>query len=184
MSKRVLHGVKAIIPGKSSVVDILIEDGIITGMEKSEERASLTAVPGFIDTHIHGFAGCGTEDASEQSILKMSKELLKHGITSFFPTIYTDTLERIENDIAAIRKAKGKEEGARIMGIHLEGPFISPKRIGAQNPEGQRNPDVKLFKHFIEISGGLLKALTSCLKRPRKTGLSSLPGTPMHVLRI
>lgn len=161
MNKRVLHGVKAIIPGKSSVVDILIEDGIITGMEKSEERASLTAVPGFIDTHIHGFAGCGTEDASEQSILKMSKELLKHGITSFFPTIYTDTLERIENDIAAIRKVKGKEEGARIMGIHLEGPFISPKRIGAQNPDGQRNPDVKLFKHFIEISGGLLKAMTA-----------------------
>ena len=86
MEKRVLKGVKAIIPGKSDYYDIVIENGIISDVRKSSSLSALTAIPGFIDTHIHGFAGCGTEDASEESILKMSENLIKYGITSFFPT--------------------------------------------------------------------------------------------------
>lgn len=161
MEKRILHGVKAIIPGKSDTVDIFIEDGLIKEIKKSDKETGLTAIPGFIDTHIHGFAGFGTEDARTESILNMSRNLIKYGITSFFPTIYTDTLERMEKDIIAIRDAMGKEEGAEIKGIHIEGPFISPKRIGAQNPEGQRNPDKALFKHFTSLAPGRIKAMTA-----------------------
>ena len=171
MGKRILHGLRAIIPGQSDYVDIHIEDGYIKKIEKSEKKTGLIAIPGFIDTHIHGFAGYGTEDADPSSILNMSKNLIKYGITSFFPTIYTDTRERIEKDIKAIKEAMGKEEGAKIRGIHLEGPFISKKRIGAQNPEGQKNPDLALFKHFIEISGENIKAMTAA---PELEGFENL----------
>lgn len=171
MEKRVIKGVKAIIPGKSDYYDIVIENGIISEVRKSSSISALTAIPGFIDTHIHGFAGYGTEDASEEAILKMSENLIKYGITSFFPTIYTDTLDRIEKDIVAIKNAVGKEKGARIRGIHIEGPFISPKRIGAQNPEGQRNPDKDLFLHFLSLAPGLIKAMTAA---PELKGFESL----------
>ena len=158
--KKIIRNIEAVIADRLTRTDIVIEDGVF-GYEggKAEEidGSNLLAVPGFIDTHIHGFAGFGTEDARTESILNMSRNLIKYGITSFFPTIYTDTLERMEKDIIAIRDAMGKEEGAEIKGIHIEGPFISPKRIGAQNPEGQRNPDKALFKHFTSLAPKLIE---------------------------
>ena len=160
MSEKVLKGVNIMTHDGIRNADITIENGIIGKIEYRNEKSNLFAIPGFIDTHIHGFSGAGTDDGSADSILRMSERLIDYGVTSFFPTIYTDTLEKMERDIIAVREASGNEKGAKIRGIHIEGPFISPKRIGAQNPEGRKDPDAELFLHLVNLAPGLVKAMT------------------------
>ncbi len=160
MDEKIIRSVKVCKEGISFSCDIHIEDGWIRKIEKKEGPSELYAIPGFIDTHIHGFGGFGTEDAREESILKMSDALFSHGVTSFFPTIYTDTIECMKSAIRAVRDARGKEKGARIRGIHVEGPFISPERIGAQNAEGRKDPSEKVFMELYNESDGLMKAMT------------------------
>lgn len=157
---RILKGVLAVTPVKTTYCDITIEDGIITKIDESTERSDKIAVPGFIDTHIHGFGGNGTEDCSKDAILRMSETLLKFGVTSFFPTIYTDVETKMRRSIHACYEAKGEEKGAYIAGVHIEGPFISPKRIGAQNPEGRKDPSRKYFELLLSEAPGFVKAMT------------------------
>jgi N-acetylglucosamine-6-phosphate deacetylase len=116
--------------------------------------------PGLIDTHIHGFSGYGTEDLSVDAILAMSEQLGRFGVTAFCPTIYP----MAEGDmIAAIKAcvgAVGKEAGARVMGIHLEGPFISPARLGVQRPEFVKPVDLDLMERFQVAGGGYISNMT------------------------
>ncbi len=116
--------------------------------------------PGFIDTHIHGTGGFGTEDNSPDSILGMSEALAEYGVTGFLPTIYTDSLDNMKAGTRAIVQAMGKEKGARILGINLEGPFISPERIGAQNPAGLQKVDLKVFNELIDAGDGHVVCMT------------------------
>ena len=93
-------------------------------------------VPGFIDTHIHGSGGFSTDDMTAESILGLSEFLSGFGVTSFIPTISATPEAELMMKIRAVLKAMGREKGARILGIHLEGPFLSPARIGGQPAEG------------------------------------------------
>lgn len=93
-------------------------------------------VPGFIDTHIHGSGGFSTDDMTAESILGLSEFLSGFGVTSFISTISATPEAELMMKIRAILKAMGREKGARILGIHLEGPFLSPARIGGQPAEG------------------------------------------------
>ena len=163
--KTIIRDIKAVVSGRVERTDIVIEDGVFsysqTGpYEKEIDGKDLIAVPGFIDTHIHGIGSFGTEDGTEKAILGMSAKLAEAGVTSFFPTIYTDTMQRITMDEKAIAAAAGKEKGASIAGIHIEGPFISPNRIGAQNPAGRLDPDEKAFYTMLEAGNGLVRAMT------------------------
>lgn len=132
--------------------------------------------PGFIDTHIHGIGGFGTEDASVESIWGMSKRLADFGVSGFFPTIYTDTKERMLASIEAIVEAIGSEEGAEILGIHLEGPFISSARLGAQNAEGVKPVDMELFHTLMEAGKGHIVCMTVApeLKGMRELALTAI----------
>lgn len=160
-----IHNVMAVLPDGMRKTDIAIENGLFSEPEKKTydqeiEGRELIAVPGFIDTHIHGYGGYGSEDSSPDAVLAMSEALLREGVTAFFPTVYTDRRERMLSSIRAIAEAAGKEKGAEIAGIHVEGPFISPKRIGAQNPEGRLDPDPEAMKEIIEAGKGLVRAMT------------------------
>ena len=128
--------------------------------DREIDGTGLIAIPGMIDTHIHGYGGYGTEEADPESILAMSELLIRNGVTSFFPTVYTDAEERMLHSIRAIAEAAGKEKGASIAGIHVEGPFISEKKIGAQAAEGRHDPDTNLMLRIIEAGNGLIKAMT------------------------
>lgn len=116
--------------------------------------------PGFIDTHIHGFAGYGTEDKSVDSILAMSVELGRYGVTSFCPTIYPMTVADMEASITACVDAMGHERGARIAGVHLEGPFISPQRLGVQNPAHIKPVDLELMERLHAVARGNICNMT------------------------
>lgn len=116
--------------------------------------------PGLIDTHLHGIGGYGTEDCSVDSILGMSDRLADFGVTSFLPTVYTDTIDKMEASVNAIVAAMGKEKGATIEGINLEGPFISPKRIGAQAPEGLQEVNLDVFNRLYDAGEGKIVCMT------------------------
>jgi len=116
--------------------------------------------PGFIDTHIHGIKGYGVEDGTQNAILKMSEALTQYGVTSFIPTLYTASKEKMLKSIKAIASAMGKEKGARILGMHLEGPFISKDRLGVQNPKDVQTPNISLFDEFWKASKGHIVNMT------------------------
>ncbi|GAB1431387.1 N-acetylglucosamine-6-phosphate deacetylase [Spirochaetota bacterium] len=110
--------------------------------------------PGFIDSHIHGFAGFGTEDMSVEAIMAMSDKLASYGVTSFCPTIYPMELDNMEKSIKACVDAMGRETGAKIMGVHLEGPFLSPNRLGAQRREFVIPVDTRIMDRLYQASRG------------------------------
>jgi N-acetylglucosamine-6-phosphate deacetylase len=153
---------------------ILLEDNKIADVfseRRFEQRhfSSETAIidvqgayiaAGFIDTHIHGFGGYGTEDNSTDSILIMSRLLADYGITAFNPTLYPAEPERLFASIRNIVAAMGREEGARIMGLHLEGPFISPARLGVQRPETLRSVDIPFMEQLWDVAEGHIVNMT------------------------
>lgn len=100
--------------------------------------------PGFIDMHVHGGDGLDVMDGSEQAILGIGRFHAKHGTTGWLPTTMTASFAQTKAAVDAVRGAVLRDEaqsGAKILGIHLEGPFISPLKAGAQNPNEIRNPD-------------------------------------------
>lgn len=116
--------------------------------------------PGFIDTHIHGFGGFGTDDCSTDSILKMSELLAQYGVSAFNPTIYPAEEETMIKTIKAVSAAIGKEKGARIMGLHLEGPFISPLKLGVQKPETVKAVDIPFMEKLWQAADGHIVNMT------------------------
>ncbi|MCL2093568.1 MAG: N-acetylglucosamine-6-phosphate deacetylase [Treponema sp.] len=116
--------------------------------------------PGFIDTHIHGFGGYGVEDSSAESILTMSRLLADHGVTAFNPTIYPSEPPEMIHCVKETVSAMGREEGAQIMGIHLEGPFISPARLGAMKAEYVMPVDLVFMEQLWEAAEGKIVNMT------------------------
>lgn len=107
--------------------------------------------PGFIDVHIHGAAGYDTMDGTYEALNEISKAIVKHGTTSFLPTTMTVALEDIKSSVEAAAEAKKVgTEGAQILGLHLEGPFISPNMIGAQNPKYVEKPSKETFDYIAK----------------------------------
>jgi N-acetylglucosamine-6-phosphate deacetylase len=114
--------------------------------------ADLIVVPGLIDEHIHGSNGCDVMDAKESSLDTIRQSITQDGVTSFCPTTMTmdkahifAALKVIHTEILA-----DERDGARILGAHLEGPFISPVFKGAQKAEDIRACDVSLMKEFVQ----------------------------------
>ncbi|MDR2802706.1 MAG: N-acetylglucosamine-6-phosphate deacetylase [Treponema sp.] len=129
--------------------------------------------PGFIDTHIHGYGGYGTEDCDSGSIMEMSIRLAQCGVSAFNPTLYPSSEENMIKAIRAIVDMMGKEQGARIMGIHLEGPFLSPEKTGVQRPETIKTVDIELFERLWDASEGHIVNMTVApeLKRMHELAL-------------
>jgi N-acetylglucosamine-6-phosphate deacetylase len=118
------------------------ENGRITRIEgepvsESQVRHDAVALPivlpGFIDVHVHGGGGHDTMEGGEAA-LQMSKLHVRHGTTSLLATTMTAPLEDIRNAIAALAPVcrERAKNGARVLGVHLEGPYISPAKLGAQ----------------------------------------------------
>lgn len=153
---------------------LLIEDGRIADvfsrkrLEKKRLPASVERIdvqgafisPGLIDTHIHGFNGHGTEDASADAILAMSEDLAEYGVTGFNPTLYSSDETAFAREIQAVTAAMGRENGAKIMGIHLEGPFVSPEKAGVQRIETLHSVDIDLMQRLWTLSGGRIVNMT------------------------
>lgn len=153
---------------------VLVEDGVVADVfsEKRFEQKRFGAdvrvidadgsyiAPGFVDTHIHGFGGFGTDDSSTDSVVEMSRLLAQYGVTAFNPTLYPSEPAAMLEAVRAVSAAAGKESGARIMGLHLEGPFLSPARLGVQKPETLSPVSLDLMEDLWEASGGRIVNMT------------------------
>lgn len=111
----------------------------------------LKILPGFIDIHIHGTSSADTCDATPESVQKISEALVRHGVTSFCPTTMTLPHEELKRIFKTVSSQKGKENGAYIHGINMEGPYISFAKKGAQKGEHIRKPDISEFEKLNEI---------------------------------
>jgi N-acetylglucosamine-6-phosphate deacetylase len=136
---------------------ILIENGKIKEInpitccdENILDADGLYASPGFVDVHIHGAGGFDTMDGTMIAINTIAKTIVKHGTTSFTPTTMTVSIEAIQKSMKVIKKLKQEgSEGAHILGAHLEGPFISPEALGAQNPSYLLSPSISAYNEMV-----------------------------------
>jgi len=172
---------------------VLVEDGLISDVfsrKRFEQRhfdkdvrfvdvGGACIAPGFIDTHIHGIGGYGTDDAGieapagTEAVLAMSRLLADHGVTAFNPTLYPSEPAKMLQAIREIVFAMGREEGARIMGLHLEGPFISQNRLGVQKSETVQPVDLHFMEQLWDAASGRIVNMTVApeLKHMRELAL-------------
>lgn len=122
--------------------------------------------PGFIDMHIHGFAGFGVEDGTEDALLKMSSELAKHGVTGFCPTLYCGQPKDMETLLQNTVGAFGRERGAHLIGYHLEGPFISPHKPGVMKPQDIAPVNLDVLKRLYDAARGHIASMTVAPELP------------------
>lgn len=129
--------------------------------------------PGFIDTHIHGLYGHGTDDSSPEEIIAMSDALVHYGVTGFCPTLYPQEISRFKETLGHCMQAQGKESGASIFGMHLEGPFISPEKKGVQREEYIKPVDITLMEELYAIGKESIAIMTVApeLKHMRELAL-------------
>ncbi|MFY4776463.1 N-acetylglucosamine-6-phosphate deacetylase [Metabacillus sp. RGM 3146] len=133
-------------------------------------------IPGMIDLHIHGAGGADTMDATNEALETMAHLLPKEGTTSFLATTMTVGQRAIEAAIENIANFMKNSQGkgkAEILGIHLEGPFLSPERAGAQHPDHIIEPDVELFKKWQEAGNHTIRLVTLAPERNGGLGLAS-----------
>lgn len=135
---------------EGGISDILIENGKFLAVEQGLYADNVidaygkAVIPGLVDTHIHGFGGY---DVSDGRLCDISLSLAKVGTTCWLPTTMTDCIE----NLVAITNQKLPTEGAEIAGFHLEGPYISPKRKGAQNEAYIKAPDISEYKQLKNV---------------------------------
>ena len=179
----VLKNVRAYIAGEGiRRADILVREGRIAqiaeagtaeGEEQYEIPESALVSPGFIDQHIHGAGGADAMDATQEALSTIANTLAKEGTTSFLATTMTQTEENI---CAALRAADEyiraeHKDGAAIVGIHLEGPFISAQFRGAQKEDCILPPSVETFRRFNAAAGGHIRLVTVA---PEEEGAAQL----------
>ena len=125
------------------IVDIIEEEDIGSyGFGEVYDAEGGIIAPGLIDLHIHGYMGEDSSDGIEKGLTDMSKAITKNGVTAWLPTTMTVPTEQLEKVFDIIRVLMKSEcEGAQIVGVNAEGPFISPKYKGAQKEENIKNID-------------------------------------------
>ena len=160
---------KAIINGKIILKDRVVEDGVllysdvIEGVVKKDqipEGAEIIdanggyVAPGLIEMHIHGYLGKDVCDGEEESIRVIAEGIVQNGVTAFLPTTMTESMDTIKKALESIRACMEKSKdwkGSVVLGAHVEGPFISPSKKGAQALEYILKPDAKFVKEYADV---------------------------------
>src|SRR6185436_13859486 len=121
---------------------------------------------GLIDIHFHGQAGYDVMSANPEDLLGLSLHLKKQGVVGFVPTFVSSSKEDFIASLEIVKKIQGSEKGAKILGVHLEGPFLHPERKGAHNPRHLRPPDLNEIKEWLAVGEGIVKLITIAPEMP------------------
>jgi N-acetylglucosamine-6-phosphate deacetylase len=106
------------------------------------DAAGHIVVPGFIDIHTHGALGVSAMDGTEEAIRALAAAKLREGVTQLLPTTWTETPEALQRALRGIAAYRENPVFARVPGAHVEGPYLNPKCVGAQNPKFVRLPEI------------------------------------------
>lgn len=152
--------------GSFTVKDVYVENHKIVGSEAEVtdktviDGTGYKLIPGLVDVHSHGACGHDFCDCDVEGVKEILRYERAHGITSYCPTSMTLSKEMLLDIFATAKEADGVEGGARVIGINMEGPFITPAKKGAQNGAYIQVPSAETFRACNEASGGLIKLVT------------------------
>jgi N-acetylglucosamine-6-phosphate deacetylase len=197
MTTILLHAARAITP-TAEITDagILIRDGVIEAIGPRREISlpagaqevianGQTAIPGFVDVHIHGAGGHDVMEGSNEALAAVARTIARHGTTSFVATTVTaspdDICRSVEGIARFIATQHETDEGrAEVLGVHYEGPFISAARRGVHPKEWIQLPTAELLEKFLLAASGNARILTiapellgaaPCIDAARKAGV-------------
>jgi N-acetylglucosamine-6-phosphate deacetylase len=135
-------GVEAAVVGRELVLgDVEVLDGHIVAYGLPSPAGRGVAAPGFVDLQLNGFAGVDFMDADTAGYRRVEEAVLATGVTAYLPTFVTAPEETL---VAALQ-----EVPRNALGVHLEGPFLSPNRLGAHSPAARRDPDPALLERLL-----------------------------------
>lgn len=174
---RVING--SVFSGGSFVkADLLIEDERIaaltpsgTAQEASQPQDAVDAtgcyvIPGFVDIHFHGCRGADLCDAGIDSIREIAHYEASRGVTAICPATMTYPEQRLSSIMETVAAFDPADDEADLVGVNMEGPFISPDKIGAQNPAYVQVPDIQMMRRLQERSGGMVKLVDIAPEQP------------------
>lgn len=150
--------------------DLVLREGRVADAaplpgEEALDAGGLLALPGLVDIHFHGAVGHDFCDGSEEAIQALADFEAAHGVLAICPATMTYDEPRLLRVMAAAA-AHRNERGADLVGINLEGPFISPNRLGAQNPAYLHAPDLAMYRRLQAAGGGLIRLLDIAPEEP------------------
>lgn len=174
----VIRNAAVVLPEGLRRVDIGMRSGKIEriadtleGYSNQVDAFGLTVIPGMIDVHTHGAAGIDVNSASAGDFEKLSRFFASEGVTSFVPTIVSDSENRMLELVRVISDMRGQVHGAKIAGCHLEGPFLSTEFKGAISRRHLQQGDAALISRFLNAA----KSCKLCMTvSPEVKGIEAL----------
>ena len=167
----IIQSKKVWIADQFTPAQLELEDGIIKEIypynekEVTKDYGDLRILPGFIDIHCHGAYGFDTNDANPEGLRKWAKGIVDEGVTSFLATSLTQSEEVLTNAVSNVAKVVEEGyEGAEILGIHFEGPYLNKAHKGAQPEEYCVKPNIEQFKRYQKAAHGLIKYITMAVE--------------------
>jgi N-acetylglucosamine-6-phosphate deacetylase len=168
MHRLKIHNGRVITPAGVLVNgSVLIEDGMIVGVESSdvefEDALSIDAEgryisPGFIDIHIHGGGGFDFMDETEEAFIGIAETHARFGTTAMVPTTLSATKEAIIKALEIFERVRDRNPaGSQLLGVHIEGPYFAMSQRGAQDPRYIRDPDPSEYQEIIDHYKGLVR---------------------------
>ena len=138
----------SVVYADGKIVEVKNDNEVVEGAEVIDAEGGYV-VPGGVELHVHGGGGHDFTEGDEEDYRKAVHAHLIHGTTSIYPTLMSTTAENIRRTAEICTKLMA-EEGSPILGLHLEGDYLSPKKAGAQLPDAIKNPDPAEYKPLIE----------------------------------
>ena len=189
MKTTVIHASRILTPDEEITDGIIVVEGSrITGVGHRDMMrlpagatdfvaSGMTIVPGFVDLHIHGAGGHDVMEGSARALDRVTSTVARHGTTSIVATTVTASVEDTCHSLEGIARyihahesvdeaAESSKPAAEILGMHLEGPFISKARRGVHPPDAIARPSVEILDKFVKAADGMVRILTIAPELP------------------
>jgi len=151
----------ALVDGLLVKGDVEVSEGRIVAVGLSSPAGHGIAVPGFVDLQVNGFGGVDFLDADVDGYRRAGEALLETGVTAYLPTLITTPEQQL---LAAMAEVPTGESRPRILGMHLEGPFLSQNRLGTHEASARRDPDLAMLDRLL--AAGPVRLMTLAPELP------------------